>query len=97
MTVHINENQNARAVASLSEAVTQAIQHYFHGFKGHEPVALYQLVMEEIEAPLLKSVMEYCKYNQSRAAIMLGLSRGTLRTKLRKYFDEQYTGTRDNE
>jgi DNA-binding protein Fis len=93
MTVRINE----RTPSSLSEVVTQAIQNYFSGLKGQEPVALYQLVMEEIEAPLLKSVMEYCKYNQSRAAIMLGLSRGTLRTKLRKYFDDQYTGTRDSE
>ncbi len=93
----MSEVQNARAVASLSEVVTQAIQNYFSGLKGHEPIALYQLVMEEIEAPLLKAVMERCKYNQSRAAVMLGLSRGTLRTKLRKYFDEQYTGSRDNE
>lgn len=98
MTVHSNETQSARgAAASLSDAVTQAIQQYFHGFKGHEPVALYQLVMEEIEVPLLRYVMEHCKYNQSRAAVMLGLSRGTLRTKLRKYFDDQYTGTRDGD
>ena len=96
MTAQIGESKNTR-VASLSEVVTQAIQSYFSGLKGHEPIALYQLVMEEIEVPLLKAVMEHCKYNQSRAAVMLGLSRGTLRTKLRKYFDDQYTGSRDGD
>jgi Fis family transcriptional regulator, factor for inversion stimulation protein len=40
--------------------------------------------------------MEHCKYNQSRAAIMLGISRGTLRTKLRRYFDDKYVGSREN-
>ena len=38
--------------------------------------------------------MENCRYNQSRAAIVLGVSRGTLRTKLKRYFDDQYVGTR---
>ena len=46
------------------------------------------------DQPIYKAVMEYCKYNQSRAAIVLGISRGTLRIKLKLYFDEQYVGTR---
>lgn len=99
MTVKLGElpmvNVNKNAAASLAESVTQAIQNYFNELKGHEPLELYQLVMEEVEVPLLKGVMEYCKYNQSRAAVMLGLSRGTLRTKLRRYFDDKYAGNRE--
>lgn len=80
---------------SLSASVTNAVQKYFGELKGADPVDLYKVVIEEIEIPLFKAVMEYCKYNQSRAAVMLGISRGTLRTKLRRYFDDKYVGSRD--
>lgn len=83
--------------ASLTDSVTKAVQNYFDELKGNDPVDLYQFVLEEVETPLFKAVMEHCKYNQSRAAIMLGISRGTLRTKLRKYFDDKYVGTRELE
>ena len=93
MTTSTNEARSA--ATSLAESVTQAVHNYFSELKGDDPVDLYQLVLEEVEIPLFKAVMEYCKYNQSRAAVMLGISRGTLRTKLRKYFDDKYVGTRD--
>ncbi|WP_367607512.1 helix-turn-helix domain-containing protein [Legionella sp. W05-934-2] len=80
---------------SIANSVTQSVQKYLSELKGTEPVDLYQFVLEEVETPLFKAVMEHCKYNQSRAAIMLGISRGTLRTKLRRYFDDKYVGTRD--
>ncbi|WP_256595125.1 DNA-binding transcriptional regulator Fis [Legionella israelensis] len=83
------------ATASLAESVTQSVQKYFSELNGTDPVDLYQFVLEEIETPLFRAVMEHCKYNQSRAAIMLGISRGTLRTKLRRYFDDKYVGTRE--
>jgi DNA-binding protein Fis len=53
------------------------------------------LIPIEVEPTLFKAVIERSKYNQSRAASMLGLSRGTLRKKLSQYFDDQYCGTRD--
>lgn len=81
--------------ASLEASVTQAVQMYFSELKGTEPVDLYLFVLEEVETPLFRAVMEHCKYNQSRAAIMLGISRGTLRTKLRRYFDDKYVGSRE--
>jgi Fis family transcriptional regulator, factor for inversion stimulation protein len=82
---------------SLMEAVAQSVHHYFTELKDNDPVDLYNFVLEEVEVPLFKAVMEHCKYNQSRAAIVLGISRGTLRTKLRKYFDDKYVGTRGDE
>lgn len=80
---------------SLSGSVIQCVQKYFSELKGADPVNLYDFVLEEIETPLLRAVMEHCKYNQSRAADILGISRGTLRTKLRQYFDDKYVGSRD--
>lgn len=94
MTITIKEAAGS-ATASLTESVTSAVQNYFNELKGNDPVDLYQFVLEEVETPLFKAVMEHCKYNQSRAAIMLSISRGTLRTKLRKYFDDKYVGTRE--
>jgi Fis family transcriptional regulator len=43
------------------------------------------MVMAEVEAPLLAVVLEYTKDNQSRAAELLGLNRGTLRKKMKEY------------
>lgn len=93
MTMIGNEARDTNA--SLAASVTQSVQNYFSELNGAEPLDLYKFVLEEIETPLFKAVMEYCKYNQSRAAVMLGISRGTLRTKLRHYFDDKYVGTRD--
>ncbi len=39
----------------------------------------------EVEAPLLEEVMTYTRGNQTRAAIMMGINRGTLRKKLKQY------------
>lgn len=91
----ITNNEAGETNASLAASVTQSVQKYFAELNGADPVDLYQFVLEEVETPLLRAVMEHCKYNQSRAAIMLGISRGTLRTKLRHYFDDKYVGTRD--
>lgn len=41
--------------------------------------------MREVELPLFQAVMDYSDGNQSRAATILGINRGTLRKKLREY------------
>jgi DNA-binding protein Fis len=88
-------NDTAEKTVSIADSVTKLVQQYFAELKGTDPIDLYQFVTEEIEAPLFRAVMEHCKYNQSRAAQILGVSRGTLRTKLRRYFDDKYVGSRD--
>jgi Fis family transcriptional regulator len=69
----------------LRECVKQALQNYFGHLEGHLPTDLYELVLEEIEIPLLEVVMQQVRYNQCKAAILLGISRGTLRKLLKKY------------
>ena len=49
------------------------------------PIGVYQLVLNEVEPPLLRSVMKFSNNNQSKAAKILGINRGTFRTKLKKY------------
>jgi Fis family transcriptional regulator, factor for inversion stimulation protein len=69
----------------LRHSVKQALENYLTFLEGHFPVNLYELVLEEIESPLLEVVMKITKNNQSKAAKLLGLSRGTLRKKLKQY------------
>jgi Fis family transcriptional regulator len=42
--------------------------------------------LERVEKELYKFAMENSQYNQSKAAKLLNVSRGTLRTKLDQYF-----------
>lgn len=69
----------------LREAVEASMQCYFEHLDGGETSDLYAMVMAEVEAPLLSSVLAYTDSNQTRAAALLGLNRGTLRKKLKHY------------
>lgn len=79
--------------APLAETVKQLITSYIQS-TGKDVIDLHQMVLEQIEPPLLQAVMEKYKFNQSRAAKALGISRGTCRTLLIKYFDDKYCGNR---
>ena len=81
---------------ALSHQVVNAVKGYLSKMSSKDTnLNLYQLIVEEIEAPLFRTVMEMTRYNQSKAARVLGGSRGTLRTKLKRYFDDEFIGTRD--
>ena len=69
---------------SLREMVKNSIEQYFENLGGHETINLYELVLKEVEVPLLTVVLEQTKNNQSKAAKILGLNRGTLRKKLKQ-------------
>lgn len=70
---------------TLRDSATEAFRSYFGRLGGETANNIYQLILGEIEKPLLEAVMRYTRGNQSRAAILLGLSRGTLRKKLKIY------------
>ncbi|MCU7796362.1 MAG: DNA-binding transcriptional regulator Fis [Candidatus Thiodiazotropha sp. (ex Semelilucina semeliformis)] len=69
----------------LRQCVSDAMQRYFQNLNGHGANNLYRLVMNEVEAPLLESVMKHTGGNQTLAASILGISRSTLRKKLSQY------------
>ena len=70
---------------TLSALTGEALDGYFNKLNGHKPGDLYQLVLGEVEKPLFSAVLEYTNGNQSEAAEILGINRGTLRKKLRSY------------
>jgi Fis family transcriptional regulator len=75
---------NGKGVPLRSQAA-EALQCYFETLNGHKPAHLYDLVMREVEEPLFKAVMGHVRGNQSRAATILGINRGTLRKKLKEF------------
>lgn len=68
---------------SMQQSVTQALERFWDTLEGDQPSNLYDLVINLIERPLLETVMGRCEQNQSRAATCLGITRSTLRKKLR--------------
>jgi Fis family transcriptional regulator, factor for inversion stimulation protein len=79
-----SDNQ-AQEISQLSNAVKHSIRRYLFDLEGTQPNNMYELVLKQIEQPLFEAILEHTKGNQSRAAEMLGLNRGTLRKKLRSY------------
>ena len=68
----------------FGHVVSGYINEYFQKIDKNASVKdVYEMVIAEVERPLLESVMRYVNGNQSKAAIMLGISRGTLRKKLK--------------
>lgn len=70
---------------TLSDHVRHCVEEYFMHLNGHDSSGLYQLVLNEVEKPLLETALKHSDYNQSKAAKILGLSRSTLRKKLDHY------------
>ena len=70
---------------TLRAEVQRSLSRYFENIENETVTGLHHMVIAEVEAPLIESVMRYCGNNQSKASIMLGLNRGTLRTKLKLY------------
>jgi Fis family transcriptional regulator len=69
----------------LCKHTEDALDQYFAALNGDRPGDLYDLVIGEVERPLFKAVMDFTQGNQSQAAGILGINRGTLRKKLRTY------------
>ncbi|MEZ5579897.1 MAG: DNA-binding transcriptional regulator Fis [Candidatus Competibacteraceae bacterium] len=69
----------------LRDQVYEALRIYFHNLGDQQPSNLYDLVLREVEPPLLEIVMLRTRGNQTKAADLLGINRGTLRKKLRRY------------
>ncbi len=69
----------------LRECLERALRGYLETLDGHSTCDLHKLVIGEAERTLLDVVLEHTQGNQSRAAEMLSMNRGTLRKKLKQY------------
>ena len=78
------ETYNSPQEQSLRECVERAVSNYFQHLDGQEVTDVYDMVLAEVETPMLEVVMKYTRHNQTKAANLLGLNRGTLRKKLKQ-------------
>ena len=75
----------ATTTNGLGDSVRRTMDKYFKDMDGHEPANLHDLIMSQVEKPLIESVIDNTRGNVSRAAQLLGLNRGTLRNRMQKY------------
>ena len=80
-----HSSQTRQMNGSLKGSTTIALKQYFKMLNGHTPCDLYKLVIKEVELPLMETVMEHAKQNQTQAATILGINRSTLRKKLKAF------------
>ena len=84
LTVSVLNSQSQVTNKPLRDSVKQALRNYLSQLDGQDVNDLYELVLAEVEHPMLDMIMQYTRGNQTRAANMLGINRGTLRKKLKK-------------
>ena len=80
-----DNSQNDQEISQLYNAVKHSIRRYLYELDGGIPNEMYEMVLRQVEQPLLEAVLDHTRGNQSKAAEYLGLNRGTLRKKLRTY------------
>ncbi|WP_449192276.1 helix-turn-helix domain-containing protein [Thauera sp.] len=69
----------------IADAVVRTLDQYFRDLDGEKPGAIHDMVIRNVERPMLPFVLEQAKGNQTVAAEMLGINRNTLRRKLTDY------------
>ncbi len=74
-----------QANAPLRLHVERVVREYFAALDDEIPTDFYDLILKEVELPLLTVVLELTRGNQTKCAQILGLNRGTLRKKLKNY------------
>ena len=70
---------------TLRDSIEAALNNFFSNLDGQMASDVYNLVLAEVEQPLLEATLRYTRNNQTKASTVLGLNRGTLRKKLRHY------------
>jgi Fis family transcriptional regulator len=79
------ESSLERRREPLGSTVKTALKLYLATLNGRSPGPIYNMLITEVERPMMEAVMEYTNGNQSRAAKILGISRSNVRKKLKLY------------
>ena len=82
----IKECDCMREENEIARYVRKAVNEYFKDLDGEEPsCAMFSMVMNCVEKPLIETVLHHADGNQTRAAELLGINRNTLRKKIQEY------------
>ena len=80
-----SKDQNKEDRKSLKYQVGLALRRYFKELDGNKATNVFEMVIKEVEKPMLEEVMKFCNGNKSQASKILGINRVTLSTKLKQY------------
>jgi len=83
--INLHNTQNENTNSGLNNVIRSSLSQYLNDLDGENPNNIYELVMQQVEEPLLELIMQHVDGNQSKAAECLGINRGTLRKKLKTY------------
>lgn len=70
---------------NLQDYTRQTVRQYLEYLDGHPAHNLYTFVMDEVEKGIILEVLNFTEGNQSKSSDVLGITRTTLRTKIRKH------------
>ncbi len=82
---NVQVTEDNQVTSNLAECIELSVDQYLKILDNPETANIYELVLEQVEEPLLKRVLKFVRNNQVRAAKLLGISRGTLRKKMKRY------------
>ncbi|MGA7984652.1 MAG: helix-turn-helix domain-containing protein [Burkholderiales bacterium] len=68
----------------LADAVKRALERYFKDMDGEKPTSIHEMVLKNVEKPMIETVLRFAEGNQTLAAEMLGINRNTLRSKMQR-------------
>jgi Fis family transcriptional regulator len=71
--------------SEIAETVRKSLERYFKDLDGERPRAIYDMVLKNVEKPMLETVLGKAAGNQTIAAEMLGINRNTLRKKISQH------------
>lgn len=68
--------------SEIAECVRKALEKYFKDLDGERPRAVHEMVLKNVEKPMIEVVLNHAEGNQTVAAKWLGINRNTLRKKI---------------
>ena len=86
INLHNHQNETTTEQENgISATIRASLNQFLNDLGDENPGNIYDLVMQQVEEPLLEMVLAHVDGNQSKAAEHLGINRGTLRKKLKAY------------
>jgi Fis family transcriptional regulator len=68
--------------SEIAECVRRSLEKYFKDLDGERPRTVYEMVLKNVEKPMIEVVLDHAEGNQTVAAKWLGINRNTLRKKI---------------
>ena len=69
----------------LPACINAKLDRYFEQLKGEKVSGVFKMALQETESATIKFVLDRVEQNQSEAARILGMNRGTLKKKIELY------------